>query len=62
MISVSGEEMKLIDKYCIKNLGIPGIVLMENAALKVLKNIEMNKYNTFVIVCELEIMVGTDWH
>ncbi|SCL92172.1 NAD(P)H-hydrate epimerase [Sporanaerobacter sp. PP17-6a] len=51
MISVSGEEMKLIDKYCIKNLGIPGIVLMENAALKVLKNIEMNKYNTFVIVC-----------
>lgn len=24
---------------------------MENAALKVLKNIEMNKYNTFVIVC-----------
>jgi len=51
MISVFGEEMKLIDKYCIKNLGIPGIVLMENAALKVLKNIEMNKYNTFVIVC-----------
>lgn len=51
MISVSGEEMKLIDKYCIENLGIPGIVLMENAALKVLKNIEMNKYNTFVIVC-----------
>ena len=42
--------MRNIDRYCIDVLGIPGIVLMENAALKVIKNIsEENK--SFVIVC-----------
>ncbi|MGH4052696.1 MAG: NAD(P)H-hydrate dehydratase [Clostridium sp.] len=42
--------MRSIDQYCIDVLGIPGIVLMENAALKVIKNISDNDKN-FVIVC-----------
>jgi len=42
--------MRNIDKYCIEVLGIPGIVLMENAALKVIKNIPQDNKN-FVIVC-----------
>lgn len=51
MITVTGDEMKAIDNYCIKELGIPGIVLMENAALKVIKNIDLNNYNSFAIIC-----------
>ncbi len=51
MIAITGEEMKSIDNYCIKKLGIPGIVLMENAALKVIKNIDLNKFNHFTILC-----------
>ncbi|MGH4052708.1 MAG: NAD(P)H-hydrate epimerase [Clostridium sp.] len=42
--------MRSIDQYCIDVLGIPDIVLMENAALKVIKNISDNDKN-FVIVC-----------
>ncbi len=51
MISVTGNQMKAIDNYCIEKLGIPGIVLMENAALKVVKNIDLDKFNSFTIVC-----------
>ncbi|MBZ2175813.1 NAD(P)H-hydrate epimerase [Schnuerera sp. xch1] len=51
MICVTGKQMKAVDNYCIKKLGIPGIVLMENAALKVLKNIDLDKFNSFTIVC-----------
>lgn len=39
MKAVTGKEMGMIDKYCINNIGIPGIVLMENAALKVVKHV-----------------------
>lgn len=51
MICVTGNEMKSIDNYCIEKLGIPGIVLMENAALKVVKNIDLDRFNSFTIVC-----------
>lgn len=51
MITVTGDEMKAIDNYCIKELGIPGIVLMENAALKVVDNIDLNKFNSFTVLC-----------
>lgn len=47
----SAEVMRKIDSYCIESLKMPGIILMENAALKVVKNIDLNKFNTFVIVC-----------
>jgi len=46
----TSQIMRKIDRYCIDVLGIPGIVLMENAALKVVKNISENDKN-FVIVC-----------
>lgn len=40
-----------IDKACVEKLGMPLIVLMENAALKVLKHLETDKYSSYVIVC-----------
>jgi len=51
MISVTGKQMKAIDNYCIEKLGIPGIVLMENAALKVVKNIDLDRFSSFAIIC-----------
>jgi NAD(P)H-hydrate epimerase len=45
------ETMRNIDSYCINELKIPGIVLMENAALKVVKNIDTKKYSSFCIIC-----------
>lgn len=50
MEKVTSKQMNLIDSFCIKAIGIPGIVLMENAALKVIKNIDLNSYNNFTIV------------
>lgn len=50
MRKVTSNEMKAIDELCIKAIGIPGIVLMENAALKVIKHIN-SKYNNFTVVC-----------
>lgn len=47
----SVEIMRNIDSYCIDKLKIPGIVLMENAALKVIKNIDVKKYNSFCLFC-----------
>lgn len=47
----TSEMMRKIDSYCINELKIPGIVLMENAALKVIKNLELDRYNSFCIVC-----------
>lgn len=48
---VTAELMRQIDKFSIENLGIPSIVLMENAALKVLKNIQLNNHEHMTIVC-----------
>jgi len=39
MIVVTPDEMKVIDKTAIEEFGIPGIVLMENAALGVVREI-----------------------
>lgn len=47
----SAQNIRDLDSYCIKKLGIPGIVLMENAALKILKHIESNKFKNYIIVC-----------
>lgn len=43
--------MKNIDSYAINNIGIPSIVLMENAALKVVRNIDLHNMNKFTIIC-----------
>lgn len=40
MKAASSKEMQLIDKKAISEYGIPGIVLMENAAIQVIKEIE----------------------
>ncbi|MCH3965869.1 MAG: NAD(P)H-hydrate dehydratase [Clostridium sp.] len=47
----SVEIMRNIDSYCIDELKIPGIILMENAALKVIKNIDMKNFNSFCVFC-----------
>ena len=47
----TSEIMRKIDSYCINELKIPGILLMENAALKVIKNLELDKYNSFCVIC-----------
>lgn len=48
---VKADTMRCIDDYCINELKIPEIVLMENAALNVLKNIDTENNNSFAIVC-----------
>lgn len=47
----SEHTMRAVDNYCIEVLGIPGIVLMENAALKLVRNLELEKYNSYAVVC-----------
>ncbi|MGE5628090.1 MAG: NAD(P)H-hydrate dehydratase [Solirubrobacterales bacterium] len=46
----TAEIMRKIDNYSIDTLGIPGIVLMENAALKVVNNVKDYQSN-ICIVC-----------
>lgn len=51
MLMISCAEMKAIDTYAINVIGIPSIVLMENAALKVIENIDTNIMHSFTIIC-----------
>ena len=51
MITISCEEMKAMDSYAIENIRIPSIVLMENAAIKVVDNIDLDKTASFTVVC-----------
>lgn len=50
-ILIRCKEMRAIDRYAIENIGIPSIVLMENAALRVISNIDFDKNHSFTIVC-----------
>lgn len=43
--------MREIDRYCMDTLKIPGIVLMENAALKILNNLDLVKQHSFAVIC-----------
>ncbi|MGL5822856.1 MAG: NAD(P)H-hydrate dehydratase [Sarcina sp.] len=45
------EDIKSIDKYCEENLGIPSLLLMENAAISILKHLDLHINNTFTIIC-----------
>lgn len=47
----TAEVVRKIDKYCIEVLKIPSIILMENAALKVIKNIDIESMHKFSIIC-----------
>ncbi len=43
--------MNKIDEYCVSKIGISELVLMENAAIRVLNNLDAGKNNYFVLVC-----------
>lgn len=47
---VTSKCAKLMDEYTIKNIGIPGIVLMENAASEIYTSI-LHKGESFIIFC-----------
>ena len=51
MLTISCDEMKAMDSYAINIIGIPSIVLMENAALKVIDNIDLSDTDSYTIVC-----------
>ncbi|AWZ47632.1 bifunctional ADP-dependent NAD(P)H-hydrate dehydratase/NAD(P)H-hydrate epimerase [Clostridiaceae bacterium 14S0207] len=51
MIIGQAQDIRELDKYCIEELKIPSIILMENAALKVLKNISIEAYKEFIVIC-----------
>lgn len=40
-----------VDRACVERLGIPLMVLMENAALKVIKHLNTDKYSSYVLIC-----------
>lgn len=47
---LSVQNAKMIDKYSIKTMKIPSIVLMENAGLRI-SDLLINKANEFTVVC-----------
>ncbi len=51
MITIRCNEMKAMDSYAIENICIPSIVLMENAAIKVVNNIDLDKTTNFTVIC-----------
>jgi hydroxyethylthiazole kinase-like uncharacterized protein yjeF len=55
---VTGIEMGKIDKYSIEQIGIPGIVLMENAALKIVKHIELYIEQNHLKIPNIMIVAG----
>ncbi|MDO4661998.1 MAG: NAD(P)H-hydrate epimerase [Tissierellia bacterium] len=50
MISVDKDTMQQIDNYAIKVLEIPSIVLVEHAAMAVIKNLNLKQRQTFAII------------
>lgn len=51
MKTINCDEMKEMDSYAIHKIGIPSIVLMENAALKVIENIDLAHCDSFTVIC-----------
>jgi len=51
METVTCSEMKAMDSYAINTIGIPSIVLMENAALRVIDTIDLQATNSYTVVC-----------
>lgn len=47
----SNEIVRSIDKYCIETLSYPGLLLMENAALKVVKHIAAENCRYYTVIC-----------
>lgn len=51
MLAITCNEMRKMDNYAIKDLGMPSILLMENAAIRVIENIDLENYHRFTIIC-----------
>ncbi|MBF9015282.1 MULTISPECIES: NAD(P)H-hydrate dehydratase [unclassified Oceanispirochaeta] len=52
MIVLSPEEMRLMDENCIRQYGIPALILMENAASAALNHIlDSYRFNKVLIIC-----------
>ncbi len=51
MIKVSADQMQAIDRYAINVLDIPSILLMENAALRSIANMDLRRRHSFAIFC-----------
>lgn len=51
MRKVNAQQMRMIDQYAIKTLGIPSMILMENAALRTIDCIDLARRQTFGIFC-----------
>ncbi len=60
MLAISCEEMKAMDFYAIEKIGIPSIVLMENAALRVIDNIDLDRMNSITLICGVGNNGGDD--
>ncbi len=51
MITIGDDiTSKIIDNFAVNDLGIPMSILMENASLSFIQNINL-EYNNFLIVC-----------
>lgn len=48
---VSGQEMRDLDNYCVKQLEIPEILLVENAAISSLPYLDLDQRHSFAIFC-----------
>lgn len=48
---VTAKKMREIDRFSIESIGIPSMVLMENAALKVIKNLDLDNNDSYSIIC-----------
>ena len=49
-MDITSTDIRKIDGYCIDVLGMPEMILMENAALSVLKNIDSDKVSVITII------------
>lgn len=50
MLAITGAQMRKIDKYTIEEIGIPSIVLMENAKNALMKHISLKNYENYIII------------
>ncbi|MDN6161341.1 MAG: NAD(P)H-hydrate epimerase [Atopostipes sp.] len=50
MLEITAAEMKTMDQYAIEEIGIPSIVLMESAALKVVEAINLKNTESYTII------------
>lgn len=48
---VTADQMQAIDRYAINVLEIPSLILMENAALRTIDQIDLNHRHSFAIFC-----------